>query len=67
MISEVNLLSIVFDYLKKHGRMGRYIGSNNVLYKLNGVAREELERTRAIKEIVRDSFSEKIFLEYVEG
>lgn len=36
------------------------------LCKLKGVSREELERTRAIKEIARGSFNEKIFLEYVE-
>lgn len=35
--------------------------------RLEGVSREELECTRAIKEIARGSFNEKIFLEYVEG
>ena len=36
------------------------------LCKMKGVSKEELERTRAIKEIARGSFNEKIFLEYVE-
>jgi len=36
------------------------------LCKMKGVSKEELERTRAIKEIARGAFNEKIFLEYVE-
>lgn len=36
------------------------------LCKMKGISKEELERTRAIKEIARGSFNEKIFLEYVE-
>lgn len=33
---------------------------------MKGISKEELERTRTIKEIARGSFDEKIFLEYVE-
>lgn len=36
------------------------------LCKMKGVSREELERTRAIKEIARGAFEKRIFLEYVE-
>lgn len=36
------------------------------LCKMKGISREELERTRTIKEIARGSFNDKIFLEYVE-
>jgi len=36
------------------------------LCKAKGVSKEELERTRAIKERARGSFDKKIFLEYVE-
>ena len=40
-----------------------------VIYALcetKGVSKEELERTRAIKEIARGAFKNRIFLEYVE-
>ena len=36
------------------------------LCKMKGISKEELEKTRTIKEIERGSFNEKIFLEYVE-
>lgn len=36
------------------------------LCRVKGVSLEELERTRAIKEIARGSFNERIFLEFVE-
>lgn len=36
------------------------------LCKMRGVSKKELERTRAVKEIARGSFNEKVFLEYVE-
>lgn len=36
------------------------------LCKMKGISKEELEQTRAVKEIDRGLFDEKIFLEYVE-
>ena len=36
------------------------------LCEIKGVSKEELERTRAIKEIARGAFKDKIYLEYVE-
>jgi len=36
------------------------------LCKVKGVSKEQLERTREIKEIARGAFDERIFLEFVE-
>ena len=36
------------------------------LCKMKGISKEELEQTRAVKEIDRGLFDAKIFLEYVE-
>lgn len=36
------------------------------LCQIKGISKDELERTRAIKEIARGAFKERIYLEYVD-
>lgn len=65
---ENKLQEEVNEYIKDHSleELADILEVIYALCKMKGIPRDELERTRAIKEIARGSFIKKVFLEYVE-